>query len=84
LVRALLVIVVGLLPHWLAGCAPTVAGLRTRLCCAWVLMRLRELCREHLAVLARPLGFRHRPSSGGERRGAPQHDLGPDPPSPPA
>jgi hypothetical protein len=68
LVRALLVIVVGLLPRWLEGCAPTVAGLRSRLCCAWVLMRLRELCSGHLAVLARPLGFRHRPSPGGERR----------------
>jgi hypothetical protein len=32
--RALPVIVVGLLPRWLAGCAPTVAGLRTRLCSA--------------------------------------------------
>ncbi len=84
LVRALLVIVVGLLPHWLAGCAPTIAGLRTRLCCAWVLMRLRDLCKVHLAVLARPLGFRHRRGPGGERRGALQHDLGPDPPPRPA
>ncbi len=84
LVRALLVIVVGLLPHWLAGCASTIAGLRTRLCCAWVLMRLRDLCKVHLAGLSRPLGFRYRQGPGGERQGALQHDLGPDPPPPPA
>ena len=68
-VRALLTIVVGLLPQSLLGCVPTVAALRARLACPQVLMALRELAKAHLQALARPLGFRHRRAVGGE------HDL---------
>jgi len=42
-VRALLTVLVGLLPQLLLGCAPTIAALRGRLACEQVLMVLREL-----------------------------------------
>jgi hypothetical protein len=79
-VRRLLTILVGLLPQWLQGCAPTIAALRTRLSCGEVLMLLRELACMHLPALARPLGLRPPPALGGEHQSGFQHDKGPDPP----
>jgi hypothetical protein len=79
-VRALLTIVVGLLPQVLLGAAPTIAGLRTRLACTPVLMALRALARVHLQALPAPLGFHHLCTAGGERRGGFQQRMGPDPP----
>lgn len=80
LVRALLTIVVGLFPQWLLGCAPTIAALRVRLACPWILVALRERANVHLQALARPLGFRHRSYVGGEHQSGLQHRMGPDPP----
>lgn len=80
LVRALLIIVVGLLPQSLLGCAPTVSALRERLACAQVLQALRERASAHLQALARPLGFRHPSYAGGEHPSAVQQHMGPDPP----
>jgi len=79
-VRALLTIVVGLLPQRLLGCVPTITELRTRLACQQVLMDLRALARVHLQALIRPLGFRPSPLHGGERNPCFQHRMGPDPP----
>jgi hypothetical protein len=79
-VRALLTVLVGLLPQLLLGCAPTIGALRTRLSCAQVLMGLRELAQIHLQGLARPLGFQHPLYAGGERNPSFQQHLGPDPP----
>jgi hypothetical protein len=83
-VRALLTIVVGLLPQLLLGCAPTIAALRTRLACPQVLVALRERANAHLQALARPLGFHHRRVAGGEPRSGSQQRMGPDPPPHPA
>lgn len=80
LVRALLTIVVGLLPQSLLGCVPSIAALRVRLACPRVLMALREHANAHLQALARPLGFRHRQVAGGEHQSGIQQRMGPDPP----
>jgi hypothetical protein len=83
-VRALLRTVVGLLPHSLLGCAPTIAAVRVRLACPQVLMALREHAKTHLQALARPLGLRHRRAAGGEHPSEFQQRMGPDPPARPA
>ncbi|MEK7875663.1 MAG: hypothetical protein AAB325_05705 [Pseudomonadota bacterium] len=83
-VRALLTIVVGLLPQLMLGCMPTIAAVRARLACPQVLMALRERAKAHLPALARPLGFRHPSYVGGEYQSAIQQHLGPDPPPHPA
>jgi hypothetical protein len=80
LVRALLTIVVGLLPQSLLGCAPTIAAVRTRLACPQVLMALRERASAHLQALARPLGLRHPSCPAGEHPSTRQQHMGPDPP----
>ena len=79
-VRALLTIVVGLLPQPLLGCVPTIAALRVRLACPQVLVALRESANAHLQALARPLGFRHPSYAGGEYQSGIQQRMGPDPP----
>jgi predicted NBD/HSP70 family sugar kinase len=79
-VRALLTILVALLPDLLLGCAPTIDALRMRLSCAQVLMGLRERAQIHLQALARPLGFHHPLYAGGERQRGIQQYMGPDPP----
>jgi hypothetical protein len=80
LVRALLTIVVGLLPQWLLGCAPTISAVRSRWACPQVLVALRERASVHLQALGRPLGFRHPPSLAGEHASGLQQHMGPDPP----
>jgi hypothetical protein len=80
-VRALLTIVVGLLPQRLLGCMPRITDLRTRLSCRQVLMHLRTLAQPHLPALIRPLGFRSPCGAGGERKSAFQQRMGPDPPA---
>jgi len=83
-VQPLLQIVVSMLPQYLQGCAPTIAGLRQRLGVVSlldsVLLRLRELLAPHLPALAFPLGFRRRPEHGGEAQAGLQQHMGPDPP----
>jgi hypothetical protein len=80
-VRALLTIVVGLLPQRLLGCMPRITHLRTRLACRQVLMNLRILAQPHLQALMGPLGFRSPSVAGGERKGGFQQRMGPDPPA---
>ena len=84
LVRALLTIVVELLPQSLLGCVPTIAALRVRLACPQVLAALRERAYAHLQALARPLGFQHPPYAGGEHPSGIQQRMGADPPLHPA
>ena len=79
-VRGLLIVLVGLFPQWLLGCAPTIGAVRGRLACEQVLMLWRELAQVHLQALACPLGFAHPPSAGGERKARRQQHMGPDPP----
>lgn len=79
-VRALLTILVALLPDLLLGCAPSIVAFRTRLSCAQVLMQLREPAQVHLHALGRPLGFHHPLYAGGERNLRFQQHMGPDPP----
>jgi hypothetical protein len=79
-VHRLLTILVGLLPQWLQGCAPTIVDLRTRLSSGEVLVLLRELACLHLPALARPLGLRAPVVGAGEHQVGFQHDMGPDPP----
>ncbi len=79
-VRKLLTILVGMFPQRLLGCAPRIAALRERLGCAQVLPRMRELARDHLHALARPLGFGYRRAARLEREIGFQQPMGPDPP----
>ena len=83
-VRALLTIVVGLLPQSLLGCAPTMTAVRERWACPQVLMTLREQASAHLQALARPLGFCHPSYAGGKHPSTFQQRMGPDPPPRPA
>lgn len=80
LVRALLTIVVGLLPQSLLGCVPTITALRARWACPQVLVALRERANTHLQALARPLGFRHPSYADGGCKSTLQQRMGPDPP----
>jgi hypothetical protein len=45
-----------------------------------VLVTLRAIAQAHLQALASPLGFRHPPRSGGERKARFQQRMGTDPP----
>ena len=84
-VRPLLLLAVAMMPQYLQGCAPTIAGLRERLGVVLtldsVLMRLRDLLAPHLPALAFPLGFRHRAGKGGGAPAGFQQHKGPDPPA---
>jgi len=79
-VRDSLTIMVGLIPQFLLGCAPTLTSLRARLACEQVLMSLRALAKVHLQALARPLGFRPPPYARGRRKSRLQQHMGPAPP----
>jgi hypothetical protein len=79
-VRSLLIVLVGLFPQYLLGCAPSIGALRGRLACEQVLVLWRELAQLHLQALARPLGFQHPPRAGGERQSRRQQHMGTDPP----
>jgi hypothetical protein len=79
-VRKLLTILVGMFPERLLGCAPRIEALRERLACAQVLLRMRELARDHLHALSRPLGFGYRRAARLEREIGFQQRMGPDPP----
>ena len=84
-VQPMLQIVVAMVPQYLQGCAPTMAGLRQRLGVVSVLdsalVRLRDLLTQHLPALAFPLGFRHRLGQDGEAQAGLQQHMGPDPPA---
>ena len=71
---------VGLLPQFFLGCAPTICALRERLSCERVLMSSRELAQAHLQALAYPLGLQPPLYAGGERNRCFQQRMGPDPP----
>jgi hypothetical protein len=79
-VRALLITIVGLFPHLLLGCAPSLAALRERLGCVQVLMLLREIAQDHLPSLPRPFGFHHRSAASNQRKCRRQQYMGKDPP----
>jgi hypothetical protein len=91
-VRALLPIVVAIVPQHLQGCAPTIHALHERLVgepaagsvVDSALVRLRDLLGVHLPALATPVGFRHRGGNAVERGSALQQHTGPDPPPPAA
>lgn len=77
-----LLLVIGLLPEQLAGCAATVTGVRERLGHDAVLMRLRGLAAAQLSQLPPPLGFHPRVSRRGGVNDVIQQPMGPDPPPP--
>ena len=79
-VRRLLTIMVGLLPQFLLGCAPTLTSLRARLACEQVLVLFRDVAQVHLHALARPLGFQPPPYARDERKSRCQQHMWPDPP----
>jgi hypothetical protein len=80
LVRALLAVLISLLPQELLGCAPRVRLFRERLSSECVLMQLRANVALPLAALPRPLGFAAPRRRGGESRQRFQQHLGRDPP----
>jgi hypothetical protein len=78
-VQAALAIAVGLLPV-LAGCEPSLAGVRAAIGRPIVLVRLREIAAAHLAQMPAPLGFNHLPRAREIRLTRPPYGLGPAPP----
>ena len=80
-VRALLPLVVTMLPHLLQGCTPAIAAMRERLGVASVLLWLRGGLSVQLPALARPVGFAHRRGDAAVRRSRHQQHMGRDPPS---
>jgi hypothetical protein len=78
-VAALLVTLIGLLPHQFAKCTPTVESFRSALQTHSVLPLLREVAAEYLPQLPPHLGFGPRSLSRKQRRAALQHKPGADP-----
>jgi len=78
-VQAALAIAVGLLPQ-LAGCEPSLAGVRAVLGGPVVLVCLRAAAGEHLAKIPAPLGFGRLPRAREVRLWRPPYRLGPAPP----
>lgn len=81
MVHRCLLLVVGLLPDRLAGCAATVTAFRAHLGRDAVLMLLRDLADEQLPHLPPPLGFYPPARRRGDAVRALQQPMGPDPPS---
>ena len=79
-VRAVLMALIGLLPGRFAGCQPTIKDFTRALGTPSVLVALRGLAPDQLALLATPVGFR--PAKQHEQRvhRVAQHAMGPDPP----
>jgi hypothetical protein len=79
-VEAALAVLIGLAPELLAGCEPTLSGVRTMLGCTCVLMRAREIAAVQLARMPAPVGFAPLVKRRRRRREARAHETGPDPP----
>ena len=82
LVQYCLVVVIGLLPDRLAGCAAQVAAVRERLGHDAALILLRALVADQLSHLPAPLGFYPPDRRRGGAARAAQQPMGPDPPRP--
>lgn len=80
LVHRSLVLVAGLLPDRLAGCAATVTAVRARLGHDAVLMWLRARVAQQLPQLPAPLGFYPSATARGDPAQTIQQPMGPDPP----
>ena len=79
-VQRCLVIVIGLLPEPLAGCATTITALRACLGQEPALVWLRTLVADQLAQLPAPVGFYTLATRRGDPVQATQQPMGPDPP----
>lgn len=79
-VQRCLVIVIGLLPAPLAGCAATMTALRACLGQEAALTLLRSLITDQLAYLPSPVGFHPLATRRGNPVLASQQPMGPDPP----
>lgn len=82
LVQRCLVVVIGLLPDRLAGCAAQLTAVRERLGHDAVLTLLRALVAEQLSHLPVPLGFYPAVGRRGGAVRSRQQPMGPDPPPP--
>ena len=79
-VRQCLLLVIGLWPDRLSGCAATIGQVRERLGHDAVLMALRGLVACELEHLPAPLGFYRPVNDRGDPAQANQQPMGPDPP----
>ena len=84
LVHHVLTIVIGLLPEQFARCIAEMGAVRTRLETETALRALRTLTDAQLRALPAPLGFQPHRLCTTNRKSAPQHEMGPDPPPVPA
>lgn len=75
-----LVVLIGLLPELLAGCAPTMTAVRMRLGQNTALVFLRGNAATYLPSLSAPLGFSSLPTVVGDATRRHQQPMGPDPP----
>jgi hypothetical protein len=81
LVQRCLLILIGLLPGQLAGCAAQITAVRDRLGHDAVLMALRVAADRQLPQLPSPLGFHPLAAGRGDPTPAHQQPMGPDPPT---
>jgi len=79
-VQHTLIVVIGLLPELLVGCAPTITAVRSRLGQTAVLMHLRGRAGTYLPSLLAPLGFSSLAGTDGGVTRRHQQPMGPDPP----
>ena len=84
LVHHVLTIVIGLLPEQLARCIVEMGAVRRRLDTDTALRALHTLTDAQLRALPAPLGFQPHLLRTTNRKSAPQHKMGPDPPPVPA
>ena len=80
-VQHTLIVVIGLLPELLGGCAPTITAVRSRLGQDAVLTHLRGRAASYLPALSAPLGFSSLLAVAGDVDRRHQQPMGPDPPA---
>lgn len=82
IVRRCLVLVIGLRPDLLEGCAVNILDVRARLGQEWALVALRGLVATELEHLPTPMGFSPARKGHGDPAKVFQQPMGPDPPVP--
>lgn len=79
-IHRLLATIIGLLPARFEGCAATVTSFRERLGTMQALVKLREICADHLQALVMPLGLIAPPGDRVDAFRRHQQRWGPGPP----
>ena len=81
LVKAILSMLIELLPGLFADCHPSILSFRSVLSVDYVLPELRQVASSYLPILPPPVGFGSRPETKKLKKSRFQHQTGTDPPS---